>query len=283
MFNISGYLHVSLLSFGPWIYRYLTFILMFLAGVFLNLIIKNYKEISDEYRFFIVILFLCLPFYWARVAIIDFPYTLCYFLFFAAWALLDKIKFFSLLLFFVSFITMSLLVFSIIPFLEFYYRSNRSNINSKTFLKYIIKNIAFTILPFIFFTIKLLFFKSYGNYEVYNENYSILSLARVPFYMLLDLINFQPNLIIFCFISILLLSLFGFASYIKIKFANIYKVIVLIGFICFLSGCFPYAILGHPPTFSEWTSRHQLLMPFGISLIFGSLVLITKVSELLKS
>jgi hypothetical protein len=190
MFNISGYLHVSLLSFGPWIYRYLTFILMFLAGVFLNLIIKNYKEISDEYRFFIVILFLCLPFYWARVAIIDFPYTLCYFLFFAAWALLDKIKFFSLLLFFVSFITMSLLVFSIIPFLEFYYRSNRSNINSKTFLKYIIKNIAFTILPFIFFTIKLLFFKSYGNYEVYNENYSILSLARVPFYMLLDLINF---------------------------------------------------------------------------------------------
>jgi len=272
MFNIGGYLHVSLLSFGPWIYRYLTFILMFLAGVFLNLIIKNYKEISDEYRFFIVLLFLCLPFYWARVALIDFPYTLCYFLFFAAWALLDKTKILSLLLFFVSFNTMSLLVFSIIPFLEFYYRSNRSNINSKTFLRYTIKNIAFVVLPFVFFAIKIIYFKPFGNYEGYNQNYSVLNLAIVPVYMLLDLIKFQPIFIV-GIISISLLRLFGFESYFKIKFANIYKVTILIGFICILIGCFPYAILGHVPTFSSFNSRHQLLMPLGISLVVASIFL----------
>jgi hypothetical protein len=272
MFNLAGYLHISLLSFGPWLYRYLTFILMFLAGVFLNLIIKNYKEVSGEYRFFIVLLFLCLPFYWARVALIDFPYTVCYFIFFAAWVLLDKIRILSLILFFVSFNTMSLLVFSIIPFLEFYYRNNKSNINSKTFLRYTIKNIAFAIIPFVFFTIKIIYFKPFGDYEGYNENYNIISLARVPIYMLLDLINFQPNLIIFCFILILLLSLFGIASYLKIKIIS--KVILLIGFICLLIGCFPYAILGHVPTFSEWTSRHQLLMPLGISIISASILLI---------
>lgn len=273
MFNIGGYLHVSLLSFGPWIYRYLTFMLMFLAGVFLNLIIKNYKEISDEFRFIIVLLFMCLPFYWARVALIDFPYTLCYFLFFAAWALLDKIKILALIIFFISFIIPSLLVFSIIPFLEFYYRNSKSNVNFKSFLRYTIKNFAFAILPFVFFAIKIIYFKPYGNYEGYNENYSILNLAIVPVYMLLDLIEFQLNLIIIGIISILLLRLFGFESYVKFKFANIYMAIVLIGFISLLIACFPYAILGHAPTFSEWTSRHQLLMPLGISLIFASVFL----------
>ncbi len=273
MFNIVGYLHVSLLSFGPWLYRYLTFILMFLAGMFFNVILKNHKEISDEFRFITVLLFMCLPLYWARVALIDFPYTLCYFLFFAAWALLDKIKILALIIFFISFIIPSFLVFSFIPFLEFYYRNNKYNINFKTFLRYTFKNIAFAILPFIFFIIKIIYFKPYGNYEGYNENYSILNLPIVPVYMFLDLIKFQPNLIVVCFISILIISLFGFGSYIKIKFTNINKVSALIGFISLLIGCFPYAVLGYAPTFSGWASRHQLLMPLGISLIFASIFL----------
>ena len=39
-------------------------------------------------------------------------------------------------------------------------------------------------------------------------------------------------------------------------------------FVLFL-GLFPYYVLGHVPTFTEWTSRHQILIPFGFSLLLA--------------
>ena len=41
-----------------------------------------------------------------------------------------------------------------------------------------------------------------------------------------------------------------------------------------LLAVFPYWVLGHVPTFTEWTSRHQLLLPLGGSMLVVSLVLI---------
>ena len=42
------------------------------------------------------------------------------------------------------------------------------------------------------------------------------------------------------------------------------------GILSFVIAGFPYWILGHVPTFSEWTSRHQLLFPLGMALIIVS-------------
>ena len=78
-FNFVGYLHNILLSVGPWFYRVLTFILIFLSGILLWHILKR-SELVDETSIFLIVLFyLTTPLYIARVAVIDFPYTLCVF------------------------------------------------------------------------------------------------------------------------------------------------------------------------------------------------------------
>ncbi len=82
MFNLIGYMHIAMLEIGPSIYKVLTFALMFGSGLLLNLILKRHANITKEARFFIVLLFLLLPFNAARVALVVFNYTLCYFLFF---------------------------------------------------------------------------------------------------------------------------------------------------------------------------------------------------------
>ncbi len=45
-------------------------------------------------------------------------------------------------------------------------------------------------------------------------------------------------------------------------------VLIAIGVFAFVLGAFPYWILGYVPTFNEWGSRHQLLLPLGFSLAF---------------
>jgi len=42
---------------------------------------------------------------------------------------------------------------------------------------------------------------------------------------------------------------------------------------------FPYWIVGHTPTFTDWNSRHQLLIPFGMSFIFFSIYYYLKVKR----
>jgi len=56
---------------------------------------------------------------------------------------------------------------------------------------------------------------------------------------------------------------------------------LLFGLIAFLAGSFPYWILGHVPTFNEWSSRHQLLLPLGFSLLFAALVPLFRLKSLI--
>jgi hypothetical protein len=122
MLNFFGYLHLGLLAIGPWIYKILTFVLMFSSGMLLNKIIGRHQSIDKNTRFFIVLLFFILPLNVAQVAMIVFPYTLCYFLFFLAWALMDRHRILALIIFFISFNTNSLLVFYAVPFVDMLYR-----------------------------------------------------------------------------------------------------------------------------------------------------------------
>jgi hypothetical protein len=43
LFYLEGYLHVSLLKMGPWIYKLATFLLMFMTGFFLEKIMKKHS------------------------------------------------------------------------------------------------------------------------------------------------------------------------------------------------------------------------------------------------
>ncbi len=266
MFNLVGHLHNILLGVGLWVYKALTFVLMFLAGVALNRILEKYTSAQKEIRFLVVLLFLISPFYWARVALIDIGYTVCYFLFFLAWSLADRCRFISLLLFFLSFNTNSLLVFYALPFLDKYFQTVKEPASPKALFRFGLRNLDFLILPFLYFSIKIIFFQPFGLYEGYNEHYSLSNLALAPIQMFLDWAKLQISLFVVivlgAFFSILINYTFKFPKNTSIKSSNI----IFIGAGAFFFGAFPYWILGHIPSFTEWTSRHQLLLPLGFSL-----------------
>ena len=278
MFNFSGYLHIGLLEIGPWIYKWLTFILMFASGLLLNEVVKRHGTVSETSRFFIVLLFLILPFNMARVTLICFPYTLCYFLFFLAWVLMDRFRLLALALFFLSFNTNSLLVFYAVPFFDKLYRE-KVYLNIKTLKTCIKNNLDFILLPLIFFYIKIHFFKPYGNYTGYNEDFSIQNVKKglhdqywgSKDYILNSLFDLNQNylvLLAFLFIIFYLSTPKLFTSKINLSF-NFSALGVLIGIIVFLFGVFPYWVVGLTPAFLDWGSRHQILMPLGVSIILA--------------
>ena len=266
MLNLVAYLHLFMLEIGPWLYKILTFILMFASGLVLNNILKRHASVAAEARFFIVLLFLVLPFNIARVALIDFPYTLCYFLFFLAWLLMDRFRVAALLLFFLSFNTNSLLVFYALPILDMIYRDEKW-LDFRSLLKIIVCKVDYIVLPFIFFAIKVYFFSPSGQYNGYNEGYKLINLITSPAFQALDLFGLQ--------MSVGLIILFSGSVYFILKNKSLSLLnsrkntcfFAVLGLLCFVFGAFPYWIVGCVPTFIEWSSRHQLLLPFGTALI----------------
>ncbi len=266
VFNWVAYLHTSILSLGTWLYKCLTFILMFFTGVLLWKISERIYWIDRHSRYILVLFFLVLPLNWARVAIIDFPYTLGYFFFFLAWYLLGKNRPLALLFFLFSFNINSLLVFYSIPILEWYFRNHSFDL--KGLWNWTVSKLDFIALPFLFWYVKTNYFKPYGLYQGYNESFNLNNLLLTPLHMVQDFLYLKINLfLIFMFFAIAALK-----KWPLIEQKNNIGRFVFSGSIAFLVGCFPYWILGHVPTFFEWTSRHQLLIPLGLSLILVSLI-----------
>lgn len=260
MFNWSAYMHISLLSIGPWAYRILTLLLMFFSGYLLWLILKNVPGISIEERNIITLLFLLLPLNAARVALINFGYTLCYFCFFLAWYLaiakrgyLTKTA--SLILFLFSFNTNSTLVFYALPFTHLVYQKTQFNFTVKKILLFIARYVLFIVAPFIYFFVKSYYFPPTRLYEGYNS----VGLSGIIRGLLLG----SPLFIVL--IVVLLFKRFR-------KNFSIQRDLILlfIGLVITWLAVFPYVVVGVLPTFYEWNSRHQLLMPLGISIVILS-------------
>lgn len=266
MFNLTGYLHVVMLTVGPWIYKISTFVLMFASGLLLNQIIKRHVDISAETRFFIVLLFLILPFNIARVSLMNFPYTFRYFLFFSAWLLMDRYRIVALLLFFLSFNTNSLLVFYSAPVLDMFYRSGHLS-SLRSALVFGARRIDYILLPFVYFFIKNYYFPPSGIYENYNQLYDIKNLLLSPLSQIHDLVRADVNIILSLFGSLLAFFLIKNRSLVIKENEGALRLIMGCGFFVFFLGVFPYWILGLTPTFDGWASRHQLLLPLGGALL----------------
>ncbi len=260
--NWLGYMHISLLSIGPEAYRILTLLLMFFSGYLLWLILKNIPSISLEERNIITLLFLLLPLNAARVALITFPYTLCYFSFFLAWYLAIAKKSFltktgSLLLFLFSFNTNSTLVFYALPFTHLVYQNTQFNFNIKKILLFISRYALFIAAPFIYFFVKSYYFAPTGDYEGYNY----VGLSGIMRGLLLG----SPLLIVFILVL--------FFKHRRKNFSIQRDLLLLfVGLVTTWLAVFPYVVVGYSPIsfFHGWNSRHQLLMPLGISLVILS-------------
>lgn len=287
MFNVAGYQHVAMLAIGPWIYKILTFLLMFASGLLLNAILERHEIISKETRFYIVLLFLILPFNLARVALVDFGYILCYFFFFSAWLLMDRYRKLALTLFFLSFNTNSLLVFYAVPILDMLYRGGNLT-NLKSVLSFGIRRIDFMLLPFVYFFIKVYFFSPSGFYEGYNQGYKPQLLIDSAQFQYADLLKFFHFLredigVGLCLFFSFFVFLFIRNNPIIARTNNrILWGLPILGIIVFLLGVFPYWILYYLPTFNDWSSRHQLLMPLGVALVIVGILSINNLSGNLK-
>jgi hypothetical protein len=290
IFAWPAYLHIFLLKINPWLYRALTFLLMGFSGFFLYIILKRFSGVSKNTRFLIVLFFLILPFNFGRVALINFPYILCYFLFFLAWASINRLRLLSLIVFFFSFSMNSLLVFYAVPVFEKLYRE-KFYVNIKMLRNCIKNNLDYILLPLVFFYIKIHFFKPYGNYVGYNEDFSIQNVKKglhdqywsTKDYILNSLLDLNQNylvLLAFLFVVFYITSSKIFISKRNLSF-NFSSLGVLIGIIVFLFGVFPYWVVGLTPAFLDWGSRHQILMPLGVSIILASFLSYNKMHPIL--
>lgn len=290
MFNLIAYFLVGMIDMGPWIFRSLTFALMFGSGLLLNSILAHHKFLNMNSRFFIVLLFLILPFNIARASLIILPYTTCYFLFFLGWYFLYKNKLISIICFFVSFNTNSLLLFFALPLIDLFYK-NRAFASTKNFIKFTKDNFFLIILPVCFYIIKTQFYPPSGVYKNYNESLTLENLIWSAKTQYWDFRS-QWHEFIRSKISVACTILLAIPSYVLLRKFTFREVksnkqtILLIGFgiLAFLLGAIPYWIVGGPPKFYEWVTRHQLLLPLGSSLIlFGMSSLIGRVQIIFLS
>lgn len=271
---LRGLMINSLYNLGLYSFRLLSFILIFINAIFLDKILKRIKIFNYNNRFIICLIFLIAPFYIARITIICFPYTLSTFLFFAAWYLQPKQKIISLILYLVSFSTNSLLVFYTLPTLEHFYLNY--SFKKKSIFKFFKNNFIFLSAPILYYLLKKIFFNPFGLFEGYNAWFSLENLLITPIIQTLDALYLESSFILFIPIGVLIFS-YIFFKYIPIKKSSsdskYSRSILIIGILSLFLGLFPYWILNLIPSFNAaWMTRHQLLMPLGISLITSSLL-----------
>lgn len=280
---IVAYIHLGLLSLpgSVFFYRLLTFIFFLFAGIFLYRILHDIPEIDYKDRFFIVLLFLLLPFNSARTALICFIYSFCYFSFFFAFFLFVKYRanrfarISSLLLFSFSFFTNSIVFFYMVFLLFILYKKEREKAYSLvSILNTVRSHLDYFIAPIIFWIIKSLFFRASALYADYNI-VTVSTLFGLPYDImikvlgasLLDLLNMSfikaAHVLLILFLMLLSSAISTGES--ALKSPKNGSQFILFGLFSLAVAVFPYIAVGKEPSFADWSSRYQLLMPLGAS------------------
>jgi hypothetical protein len=291
-----GYLHYFIFSLPGVIFivRALSFLLFFAAALFIRNILNSIKEISGLDRLFILILLLILPFNLGRVNVINFLYTICYFtFFFALWIFKEYLqkrvlafRVISLFVFYISFLTNSLLVFYLIVPILIYYFSNVNYKSIRNILLIAARYIDFLLLPFLYFCIQKATTHPSGPYEFYNQIY-LINIFHAPLETIKAFSStFQDIITEAIFINkkaliIFLIFLFTLYYIIKKLDKNLIEgtknknwvIFFFLGMFFFFLSVFPYLAVGRSGDYygQEWRSRDQLLMSVGVSfmLLYG--------------
>lgn len=269
------YLHFLLLGLGMWSYKALTFGLWFAMGLLLSRILARNSLFTDGARVAIVLLFLVLPLNAARVAAINFPYTLCMFLFVLAWHQMERRRILALASFALSFLTASLLVFYALPILDAAYRGGHLA-SLRAAWRFALRRLDFLLLPFAYYAYHLATFAPKEPYSGYNSNYSLANLLPAMKAQSLDMPEFLRLLDPLALLVLLPLVWWLLARGAAAVRTDVKQPLrrmaawLTLGLLAFVLGAFPYWIIGKPPTFMEWSSRHQLLLPLGVAMVLVS-------------
>jgi len=307
---VGDYLYLIFsLPYGITIFRLITFFSFLIATLALYGILKSFKNIHRDTIVILCILFAIIPVNFARISISTNLYAICYGLFFLAWYVLTKyletrklhFRICALLLFFISFLTQSLLFFFLIPvvFIAYWFREDIHSI--KSLIRFYARYVDFLILPLVFFGLKNIFWKPFALYDGYTK-LSVQNFISIPTnfiyssrltagYIIEKISQFirsplESHILEFVFFCILFLIILYFISRRDILTAgNVknYLLLIFTGFGIFLIGMFPYLAVGNIPNYYTWESRNQLLLPLGTSIIlFYTISLLSKKLSLSK-
>ncbi len=234
-------------------------------------------NLNNDEDFFLALLFMSFPAFFARSALSCLGYCVCLLWFYSAlyfFLTSNKNPFrriLSLLLFFLSFAMNSLLVlYIIIPILlivknDLYQNFHLTRIK-KTFLKYL----DFLLLPFFFWVIKKTFFTPHQSFKAYNS-LSPDYLTQLPKNLILALA--QSNLFpLFLFLLFVIGAIISKKIEMKKLTPNRLLQIFIVGLFLLLMAIIPYLLVGKIPRNFDWDSRHQALIPLGASLSLFALI-----------
>lgn len=176
----------------------------------------------------------------------------------------------SLLMFFVSFYTNSILVFFYGFLLLWYLYENEEILSFDSAKIYLIRKVDYIILPFVYFSVKLFFFPTYGLYAGYNVvSLSIkifaIAFAKNSILVVNPLRLFSGNIAANMLFAFVILLVFVYLFCISKKRE---RGALLFGMLLFFLAIFPYAAVGLLGG-GGYESRHLLLtgIPFSILLI----------------
>ena len=271
-------------GFAPWIdflytdffdflfpyFSEFVFVVYFIVGMCSFAIIRVLNLLDRSQVIFFTLLVLLVPFNTARVSSMTFVYTCSLLIFCIAWLLLITtellvVKLLSLLLFFMSFATHSLVLFFALPLLQVYLTSQPKNLNSAIF--WFRKNLILFLPPFLYVGLRAVFWAGGPNYHDVNSEKLLNGLQfSIPFLAI-------GVIVLVCNQSSRFRNLTGMNA-------------IVFGLLASFLGSLPYLLYGfYQPdisffrtfavTFvgrSSWLSRHQLLQAFGLALILVGFV-----------
>lgn len=258
---LEGYL----VQLNPWTLHLLSFILFPVAAWSLMQVLRTFKLLAPWEKRAIVALFLLLPLNSARHSLTIFMYTFCNASFFAGWWLYTKdrsriSKVAALALFVMSFDTASFIVFSIAPIAL----GATGFLKSKEEIsKFLLRNLLFLVAPFAYWFIEPLF---NPNLDAVRAEYYTPKISGVLRGLTLGLV-------------VVAVATYGFVKRKWSYGSSRGQIQIAVGLVLFWLGVFPYMALGHFPNLrsfliglvpgeSDWDSRHQLLTPLGLAILF---------------
>ncbi len=237
----------------------LTFLMYFGSGLFLFLILKRTNVFENSNITLLILVFITSSVNHARIAKVMFGYTTSYFLFFAAWALLAnsrsmRSRLIAFLLFFISFMTHSFLIFLILPLIHTVFFQNSRGVTQK------IKKAMPSILALFTIAITYTYLRSiYWQPQNQFINYQKIYANGV----------FKSLFLFVPFMCCLLITYVRFRS--SRQVSKELKMLI-IGTFALAVSLFPYLISNNINRYIfsfniGWQSRHLMLTPLGISFV----------------
>ena len=237
----------------------LTFLMYFGSGLFLFLILKRTNFLENSNMPLLILVFMTSSVNHARIAKVMFGYTTSYFLFFAAWAFWAysrsmHTRLAALLLFFLSFMTHSFLIFLILPLIHTVFLQNSQGIIQK--VKEAMPSIlALLTVAITYVCLRSIYWQPQNRFINYQKIY-----ANGVFRSLILLVPFIVCLLVAC-----LWSRFGRGVPKELKK-------LLIGTFALAVALLPYLISNNIDRYIfsfniGWQSRHLMLTPLGFSFV----------------